>query len=64
MIQKLIDRLEFTNSKFQATIEDPWDSDFMGQLTSDFKKGYGMRDGSIPGTIRFDPTSLSTSGMF
>jgi hypothetical protein len=45
-------------------ILDPWEKDFMGELNSDFKASYGMRDGSIAGTIRFDPTSLSTSGMF
>ena len=64
VIQKLIDRLTSENSQFTPEIQDPWDKNFMGELNDDFKKSYGMRDGSIAGTIRFDPTSLSTSGMF
>lgn len=55
---------EISDQQFVINIEVPFVDGMMDFFDEEFKSEYGMREGSIKNTIRFDPTSQSTSGMF
>ena len=64
IITNLIEKVKDTG--FQVEIVEPFNAEFTQFLKDNekFKETYGIREGSIQNTIRFDPTSNSTSGMF